>query len=61
MKTKPWGDPETANILVIGHDPRLQETATIADYCFFADYYFQPKPEKKNELRKYGLAESLFL
>jgi len=60
MKTNVWGNPEKAKILVIGHDPRLQKSSTIANYCFFADYYFQPKPDKKNELAKYRLAESLY-
>lgn len=60
MKTKIWGNPEKARILVIGHDSGLQSSPTIADYCFFADYYFQPKPSRNSELSKYRLAESLF-
>ena len=60
MKTKPWGDPKTAKILVIGHDPGLQRSQTIAEYCFFADYYFKPKPRQANERAKYDLAASLF-
>lgn len=60
MKTKPWGNPEKAVIMVIGHDPGLQKSPTIADYCFFADYYFQPKPSSSRELSKYKLAEALF-
>ncbi|MFC1902361.1 hypothetical protein ACFLX3_05510 [Chloroflexota bacterium] len=43
-----------------GHDPGLQQSSTIADYCFFADYYFQPKPNRKSELCKYKLAEALY-
>ncbi len=58
---KPWGSPDKSQVLVIGHDPRLQRAETIASYCFFADYYFRDKPAKKNELAKYQLAESLFV
>ena len=60
MTTKIWGNPEKAKVLVIGHDPGLQRSPTIANYCFFADYYFQPKPSSSSELSKYKLAESLF-
>ena len=58
--TKPWGNHDKASVLVIGHDPRLQTSNTIAEYCFFADYYFRPKPTDNKELAKYGLANSLF-
>ena len=54
------GDKSKARVLVIGHDPRLQDSDTVAEYCFFADYYFRPIPLKKNERAKYKLAESLF-
>ena len=60
METKPWGNPNNAKILVIGHDPGLQRSQTIAEYCFFADYYFKPKPIRKDELSKCKLAESLY-
>jgi len=60
LETKVWGDPIKAKVLVVGHDPRLQRSSTIADYCFFADYYFKPRPSKRNELKKYQLAGSLF-
>jgi len=60
MKTKIWGNPEKATILVIGHDPGLKQSPTIADYCFFADYYFRPKPNRKSELSKYKLAEACY-
>lgn len=58
--TKPWGSPEKAKVLVIGHDPRLQASSTLATYCFFADYFFRVKPTQKTELAKYQLAEALF-
>lgn len=60
VTTKPWGNPGKAKILVIGHDPRLQKTSTIADYCFYADYFFQPKPDRGRDLAKYKLAEALY-
>jgi hypothetical protein len=60
-ETQAWGDPTRAKVLVIGHDPRLQRSSTIASYCFFADYYFRPRPSKGNDLKKYQLAESLYL
>jgi hypothetical protein len=58
--TKPWGDLSKAKILVIGHDPRLQNSDTIADYCFYANYFFKEIPKRGNELQKYKLAESVF-
>ena len=49
--TKPW-IPENPKALVIGHDPRLNRSDTIAEYSLFADYYFQSirtrTSEKKN-------------
>ena len=59
-ETKTFGDTSKARVLVIGHDPRLQQSDTIAEYCFFADYFFKPIPTKSSELAKYNLAESLF-
>lgn len=58
--TKDWKAITEAKILLIGHDPRLQETDTIAEYCLFADYYFKQKPLDGAERRKYGLAETTF-
>jgi len=58
--TKPFGDKEKAKILVIGHDPRLINSPTLADYSFFSDYYFKSIPSKPNEKAKYKLAEALF-
>ena len=47
-------------ILLIGHDPRLHSTDTIADYALFADYFFKGQPAKGSEKRKYGLAKTSF-
>jgi len=58
--TNPWGNPVEAKILVIGHDPRLQRGDTIAETCFFADYFEKPMPTKGSEIAKYKLAENLF-
>lgn len=60
QESKPFGNMKTAKVLVIGHDPRLQISDTIAQYCFFADYFFRPIPKAPAELSKYKLAESLF-
>lgn len=59
---KPYchGDPKQAKVMVIGHDPRLQRSDTVAPYCLFADYFFRPKPTKGSEAAKYGLAASTF-
>jgi hypothetical protein len=58
--SKPYGDPTRSRILYIGHDPRLQESDTIAEFAFFADYYFRPKPVASRELKKYELATAMF-
>lgn len=60
IATKPWGDPENAKVLVIGHDPRLQDSSTVAEHALFADYYFRAKPAQTRELAKYELANALF-
>lgn len=31
---KPYGNLDKAKVLVIGHDPRLIKSETIAEYCF---------------------------
>ena len=60
MKTNDWKSLDDAKIVVVGHDPRLQVSDTIATYAFFADYYFKPEPKSGSEKRKYGLAKSAF-
>jgi hypothetical protein len=55
---KPFGDPKKASILVIGHDPRLQNSLAEAETVFFMNL-LQKYPEKPNygpEKSKYGLA-----
>ena len=46
--------------MVVGHDPRLSESDTIARYAFFADLYLSPISSKPSERAKYKLAESVF-
>lgn len=49
-----------AQVLVIGHDPRLKESDTLASCPFFADYYFKPMPTQQSERAKYELAQAVF-
>lgn len=58
--TKAFGYLTQAKVLVIGHDPRLTRSKTIAEYAFFADYYSNPIPEKVSEKRKYELAKAVY-
>lgn len=63
--TKPYGNLSKAKVLVIGHDPQLVNSATIAEYCFFADYYMDKykeiKPTDISEKKKYYFARALYL
>jgi len=54
------GDISNAKVMVIGHDPRLRRSDTVATYALFADYFFRPVPIKASEKAKYQLAEALF-
>ena len=60
MRTVDWKSKEKAKALVIGHDPRLQKSDTIADYALFANYFFENKPKNYSELQKFKLAKSTF-
>lgn len=62
MPTKPFcaGDLANARVLVIGHDPRLQVSDTLAQYAFFADYFFRSRPNQRSEAAKYDLAKATF-
>ena len=44
-------------VLLIGHDPRLQTSDTIAKYALFADYYFREQPKNSSGKRKYNFAK----
>jgi hypothetical protein len=60
MKTNDWVSIEPSKALLIGHDPRLKNSDTIAQYALFADYYFKEVPLNTSEKRKYGLANATF-
>jgi len=53
---RPFGDPASARVFVIGHDPRLQRSEAQAETVFFLDYLGRPKPSVRSEARKYELA-----
>lgn len=57
---KPFGNINTATILVIGHDPRLQRSQTEAEVAFFFDYLTRPRPKSRPEARKYDLAQAVW-
>jgi len=60
MQTLDWKSKEEAKALVIGHDPRLQKSDTIANFVLFADYFFKDKPKSSSERQKFELAKSTF-
>ncbi|MEX1014945.1 MAG: hypothetical protein WD509_01905 [Candidatus Paceibacterota bacterium] len=60
MPTKDWKAVDQAKALLIGHDPRLKNSGTIAEYAMFADYYFKTISEKSTEKSKFALAEAAF-
>ena len=60
MQTKDHIPTLPPRILLIGHDPRLQNSETQAEVALFADYYFRPVPTKPSEKSKYGLAKATF-
>jgi hypothetical protein len=55
---RPFGDVNTATVLVIGHDPRLQHSQAQAEVAFFFDYLARPRPTSRSEARKYDLAQA---
>ena len=61
-RTQAYGDPQSAKVLLIGHDPRLQKSDTIAQYALYADYYFRfpARPKYGPDAKKYGLAKQTF-
>jgi hypothetical protein len=56
---QPFGQLDSAAILVIGHDPRLQRSQTEAEYAFFMAYLTRPRPVQRSEQRKYDLAQAV--
>ena len=55
---RPFGDPATARVFVIGHDPRLQISDAQAETVFFLDYLEPARPTSGPEAAKYGLASA---
>jgi hypothetical protein len=61
MQTLDWKTKEhTQRALLIGHDPRLQQSDTQAEYVLFANYYFDKTIKGRAFKSKYGLAASAF-
>ena len=52
---EPFGDVNSATILIIGQDPRLQRSGAEAEVAFF-DYLTRPRPGSGPEARRYDLA-----
>jgi hypothetical protein len=60
MKTKDWKPEKEPIALLIGHDPRLKASDTIAEFSLFANYYFESNSKDRSFKSKYGLAASAF-
>ena len=57
-KCRPFGDPATARVFVVGHDPRLQRSEAQAETVFFLDYLEPGRPTFGPEAAKYDLASA---
>lgn len=61
METSDWKPKEhTPRALLIGHDPRLQNSETQAEYVLYANYFFDNTIKDRVFKNKYGLAVSAF-
>ncbi|MHA1231924.1 MAG: hypothetical protein ACTSPQ_14890 [Candidatus Helarchaeota archaeon] len=60
MSIKDWQSLTNPKILLIGHDPRLQKSNTIADYALFANFYFDKINKSPQDKSKYNFAKSAF-
>jgi len=60
--TQPFGNLQSATILVIGHDPRLQNSQAEAEKAFFFEYLekYQVRPNYGPNDRKYELAHAVW-
>ena len=56
---RPFGHLDTATILVIGQDPRLQRSQAEAEVAFFFDYLSRSQPTYGPEASKYNLARKV--
>jgi hypothetical protein len=52
---RPFGDLDTADILVVGHDPRLQRSDSEAEFAFFFELLTRP-PKTRGDVQKKALA-----
>ena len=57
---KDYGNLKKAKVLVIGHDPRLQLSNEIAEYCFYANFYSKNDIKTRQDKRKRALATSVY-
>lgn len=57
-EARPYGDPNTSSLWLIGHDPRLRESDAEASTCFFLDL-LDVKPRTAADRAKRGLAEAV--
>ncbi len=55
---RPFGSLATARLLVVGHDPRLQNSQAEADTAFFFDYLARPPSNQGSERAKRELAQA---
>ncbi len=61
MQTLDWKPKQhIPRALLIGHDPRLQQSDTQAEYALFANYFFDKTIKDRAFASKYGLAASVF-
>ena len=56
---KPFGDVNSATMLIIGQDPRLQRSGAGAEFALFLDYLTRPRPRSRSEASKYDLAQAV--
>lgn len=61
-QVQPYGNLNTANILVIGHDPRLQKSQAEAEKAFFFEYLekYSSRPTYGPDARKYAFAHAVW-
>lgn len=57
---KPYGNPSRAEILVIGHDPRLKKGKAEAEYAFFMNLLEETEPSNRVKKSEYDLANSTY-
>lgn len=61
MQTLDWKPKENLpRALLIGHDPRLHNSDTQAEYVLFANYFFDNTIKDRAFISKYGLAATAF-